>query len=255
MNKNIDPAVYERYIDAATALFMEYYSSEMGESIRKEMEEGKIESIAFPKDLDDRCRALIEKECTIRHRKNLWSGLAKGLRYAASFVIILLAAASILFVSVEAVRIPIIDYYVERSEGYWVISQGSPSDGIDHNDPEVFDVSDPLAGLLPAEYHLVMSDGDSVNQLVAIYEKSPGCEVFFSTASSDSSAQIDSEGAQTSQVYQISGKDVVLVIEDATSRIAWIDEDFSTTFTLIATDMSSDDLLSIAEQLIENISK
>ena len=101
----------------------------------------------------------------------------------------------------------------------------------------------------------IPSSIDENGKFTTIYEKSPGCEVFFSTASSDSSAQIDSEGAQTSQVYQISGKDVVLVIEDATSRIAWIDEDYSTTFTLIATDMSSDDLLSIAEQLIENISK
>ncbi len=255
MNKNIDPAVYERYIDAATALFMEYYSSEMGESIRKEMEEGKIEPIAFPKDLDDRCRALIEKECTIRQRKNFWSGLATGLRYAASFAVILLAAASILFVSVEAVRIPIIDYYVERSEGYWVISEGAPSSGIDNDAPETFDVSDPLAGLLPEEYQLVMLDGDSLDQLVAIYEKSPGNEVFFSTASSGSSAQIDSEGAQISQTHQIHGKDVVLIVEGTEVRLAWIHDELSTTFTLIATDMSSDDLLAIAEQLIKNISE
>ena len=255
MNKDIDQAVYERYIDAATALFMELYSSEMGESIRKEMENDYNEAYSFPKELDDRCRELIKKECSSRQRKHHMRGFVKGLRYAASFAVILLAVASILFVSVDAVRIPIIDYYVERSNGYWIFSESSTADNSQNDLREsTFDYSDPLAGLLPEEYQLVVSDGDSIFNFVAIYDNATGSEVFFSAESSGSSIQIDSEGAQISQTYQLAGKDVVLVVEDTNIRLAWIDEGLSTTFTLIAANMDSESLLNIAEQLIKNIS-
>ena len=252
MNNNISRDVYERYIDAATALFMEYYSRDMGENIRKEIEAEDTEAFTLPKELDDRCRELIKKECATRHRNNYWKSVVKGLRYVAAFAVILLAAASVLFVSVEAIRIPIISYYVENSEGYWELS--SSDNGAE---PEAvrFDVSDPLAGIVPKEYKLVVLDGESLNRLVAIYEKGPGSEIFFSAEDSNGNQQIDSEGAQISQTYQLYGKDVVLVIEDTTVRIAWVDADLSTTFTLIATDMSSDVLLDIAEQLINILSK
>ena len=256
MNKDIDQAVYERYIDAATALFMELYSSEMGESIRKEMENDYNEAYSFPKELDDRCRELIKKECSSRQRKHHMRGFVKGLRYAASFAVILLAVASILFVSVDAVRIPIIDYYVERSNGYWIISENSTADNPSNNATEsAFDFKDPLAGLLPEEYQLVVSDGDSIFNFVTIYNNGSGSEVFFSAVSSNGTIQVDSEGAQVSQTYLLAGKDVVLIVEDTEVRLAWIDESLSTTFTLIATDMDSNSLLNIAEKVIKNISK
>lgn len=252
MNNNISRDVYERYIDAATALFMEYYSCDMGENIRKEMEAEVNEAFTIPQELDDRCRELIKKECATRHRNNYWKSVVKGLRYVAAFAVILLAAASVLFVSVEAIRIPIISYYVEHSEGYWELSS---SDNGAEPETVQFDVSDPLAGIVPEEYELVVLDGESLNRLVAIYEKGPGSEIFFSAEDSNGSLQIDSEGAQISQTYQLCGKDIILVVEDAEVRLAWIDEALSTTFTLIATDMSSETLLDIAEQLISILSK
>lgn len=252
MNNNISRDVYERYIDAATALFMEYYSCDMGENIRKEIEAEDTEAFTIPKELDDRCRELIKKECAERQRSNYWKSVVKGLRYVAAFAVILLAAASVLFVSVEAIRIPIISYYVEHSEGYWELSS---SDNGSEPEAVQFDVSDPLAGIVPEEYELVVIEGTSLDGLFAIYEKTPGNEIFFSAEDSSGSLQIDSEGAQISQTYQLCGKDIILVVEDAEVRLAWIDDEFSTTFTLIATDMSSETLLDIAEQLINIFSK
>ena len=256
MSNTISKEVYEQYIDAATALFMEYYSCDLGENIRKQIETEGTDSFVMPKDLDDRCHELIKKECAKRQRNNNWSIITKGLRYVATFSIILLAALSVLFVSVEAVRVPIISYYVERSEGYWEISGYESHSDSDTNIPEkAFDVSDPLAGLLPTEYTLDVLDGESLDRLVAIYEKEPGTEVFFSAEKCNSNHQLDSEGAQISQTYQLCGRDIILVVEETEVRLAWIDEDLSTTFTLIATDMSSDSLLAIAEQLIGILSK
>ena len=254
MNNNISRDVYERYIDAATALFMEYYSCDMGENIRKEIEAEDTEAFTLPKELDDRCRELIKKECATRHRNNYWKSVVKGLRYVAAFAVILLAAASVLFVSVEAIRIPIISYYVENSEGYWELSSSDKDTAKDNE--LLFDVSDPLFGLLPDEYELMVLDGETLDSLVAIYQNDNGEQVFFSAANSNNSnIQIDSEGAQISQTYQILGKDIILVKEDSETRLAWIDEELSTSFVLIATNMQTESLLTITEHLIKTISR
>lgn len=246
MNNNISRDVYERYLDAATALFMEYYSCDLGDTIRKETEAEDNEAFTIPKELDDRCRALIKKGCAERQHSNYWKRIGKGLRYVAAVAVVLLAAASVLFVSVEAIRIPVISYYMEHSEGYWGISEDNAPD-IPKTD---FNLSDPLAGLIPEEYKLVLLDGESLDRLAAIYENDAGNEIFFSAADSNSSIQIDSEGAQISKIYHHHGKDIILVVEGTEVRLAWIDEDLSITFILIATDMSSDALLDIADHLM-----
>ena len=99
-------------------------------------------------------------------------------------------------------------------------------------------------------------DGETLDSLVAIYQNDNGEQVFFSAANSNNSnIQIDSEGAQISQTYQILGKDIILVKEDSETRLAWIDEELSTSFVLIATNMQTESLLTITEHLIKTISR
>ena len=255
MKSKISKDIYERYIDAATALFMEHYGRELDDVVQKEMTVDTNEFAAIPKDLDDRCRDLIKKNCVKHQQIAYWKNVRKVMKYAASVAVILLATASILFMTVEAVRIPIIRYYMEHSNGYWEISskdaQGDKNTDITKLN---IDLSDPLAGLIPEEYGLVVLDGQSLNRLTAIYEDNSGNEIFFSAEDSNSNLQLDSEGAQVSQIYKHCNKDIVLVVEGTNVRLAWIDEELSVTFTLIATNMSSDLLLNIAEQLINMIS-
>lgn len=254
MNKHtIDKDVYENYIDATVALFMEYYSvASLPHDIQSEFDVKKCEEISFPSDLDDRCRSLIKKELARYRRKQHLKNLAKTLKYTAACFIALLSLSSFLFVTVEAFRIPIINYYIEQNNGHWEISSDTPTTPyID----DTLDLKDPLVNLLPNDYQLIVQDGDSFGEMNAIYENSDGKRFCFSSVSGDNWIAIDSENAEISQQHQLCGFDAITVVKDGVVSLTWIDTDLNVVFTMLADDMTESEVSTIGEHLIALIRK
>ena len=108
-NFKIDQTVYEKYVDATVEFFMECYSGTLSSAIQEELKDGENQDVVFPKELDKRCQTLIKKECAKQRMKQTAKNVIKGLRYAAIFAVVMLSFTSLLFMTVEAVRIPIIN--------------------------------------------------------------------------------------------------------------------------------------------------
>ncbi len=254
MNKDIVSGdVYEQYVDATVALFMEYYSAvTLPDRIRTEFESQGNNPFSFPAELDSRCRFLIKKECARHRRKQCVTSIVKGLRYVAALAVAALSLFSLLFITVEAFRVPIINYYIEQNDGHWDLSgQGNYSPEMPNYSLEI---NDPLAGLVSEEYQLVITEGESLQKLTAIYEDVSGRQVFFSCEPGNSLVSIDSEGAERSEMCKIGDCDAVLVIKNGV-RLAWIHEETSTIFTLIADDLTETEVFSIASQIVYLISQ
>ena len=119
MNKRaVNKDVYENYIDASVALFMEYYSVvSLSDNVQAELDAANCDEIQFPAQLDDRCRQLIKNRTAHYRRKQYLKACWKGLKYAAACVMVALSLTSVLFMTVEAVRVPIINYYIEQYAG------------------------------------------------------------------------------------------------------------------------------------------
>lgn len=249
INGKINKEVYEQYVDATVALFMEYYSANLLEDIRTELGETDQSDIVFPRELDDRCRGLIKKQCASRKRKDFLKSATTGLRYVAVLAIAVLSLSSFLFVTVEAFRISIINFYVEQNDGHWDIS-GLP----DTQQNEDLDINDPLAGMIPEQYKLVFSKGDSLDRVKALYEDADRNQIFFSAVPGTNILEVDSEDAQISQKCIIGGCQAILVAEENKSRIAWINEKTSTIFTLIVDNLTDSEATMLAERIIHLIS-
>lgn len=252
-NKKITKEVYEQYIDATVALFMEYYSANLLEDIHTQLGETDQLDIVFSEELDNRCRTLIKKECAHQRRKQQFKDITKGLRYAAVLVIAALSLFSLLFVSVEAFRISVINFCIEQNSGHWDISSVTDTNQDDLN--EVIDITDPLAGILPDQYNLVLAEGSSIEEVTAVYENDAKNRIFFSSTPGTSLVELDSESAQISQECTIGGHEAVLVIEENNIRIAWIDKKSSTVYTLISNNLTESEITIIAEKVIYLISK
>lgn len=254
MNKRtIDKGVYERYVDATVALFMEYYSAvTLPRSIQAELTNQEDQNVIFPTELDQRCRQLIKKELA-RHRwKQYAKYISKGLRYVAACVIAVLSLSSFLFMTVEAIRIPIINYYIEQYADHWEISSDTAT--MPYID-KTLNLKDPLINLIPDDYQLVVQDGESFSEMGAIYENSDGKRFCFSSVSGDNWIAIDSENAQTSQQFQLCGFDAISVVKDGVVSLTWIDTDLNIVFTMIADNMTESEVITIGENLIALIRK
>ena len=249
---HIDKDIYDRYVDASVALFMEYYSVAISESIQDELAKTNEENLVFPEELDKRCQALIKKEYRKQRYKHYLTGISKGLRYVATFSIFLLSITSVLFMTVEAFRIPIINYYIEQNNGHWEISSDTPTTPYIDN---TLDLKDPLVNLIPDDYQLIVQDGDSFSEMNAIYENSNGKRFCFSSVSGDNWIAVDSENAQISQQHKLCGFDAITVVKDGVVSLTWINSDLNIVFTMIADDMSEAEVIAIGEQLIALIRK
>lgn len=245
--------VYEQYVDASVALFMKYYCDTLYEDVtdRNACTEDDTDA-AFPAELDARCRTLIKKAVKRQRLRKRARYTGKVLRHICSFVVICMALASFLFVSVEAVRVPIINYYIEHSKNN-ILEIGGNDPSAEHPLNNEFDISDPLYGLVPDDYVPITQEGDDISNFTTIYENPNNGRIFISGQPLSDVADIDFEDAENIQRFKIYNCKAIMANENNTTRLVWIHEEISTTFTLLIVEDSNLDAVYIADQVIRNI--
>ena len=132
----------ENLEEAIVAAFMDQYAQALDAGIDRKIEE--CAGDAFPEELDKRCRALIEQaNRKAKNKKRIKSAL-RVLRSAAVVAVVLVGLFSVLFVSVEAFRIPILNFFIEKTDRYWEIT-ATPKEAFI---PIGYDPEDPLGGII-----------------------------------------------------------------------------------------------------------
>lgn len=247
----INQQVYEQYVDATVALFMEHYAAALTDATMQT--ESTVRSCS--EALDRRCMEMIRKECAKQRRKEFWKGTKKVLRSAAVILIAMLSLSSVLFMTVEAFRIPVINFFIEQGDGFWAITGRSEEAPVDPATADAFDPNDPLAGLLPEGYKLESTKGSTRDTNRYLYLNSNGNRVLFSMFSNGAFITIDSENAEVSENGLVAGCKYVFVLKNDLVQIAWIDEQTDISYILSTDTMDKESLLLIAEELMKKMSK
>ena len=252
MNNQEKNAAYEKYVDASVALFMEHYSAALTEQVKQNIKSFDAEQV--PEELDQKCRKIIRKECAKRKSRLFFKGLGKGLSYVAILMVIVLSMSSVLFMTVEAVRIPIINFYIEHGDGYWTITgDGGNSDRTGENAGVVFDERDPLNGIIPAEYSLERFF-ELANGSTAIYINGKGDMITLMETASSTQIKIDTENADYTKELSVCGC-AALIVKTEKMSLAWLDSNEMAMYTIMADALSEEELIAIAEILILKYSK
>jgi len=238
---------YERYVDATVDLIMNRYNDILTENIRTEVDELENMQTEFPPHLHDQCMALIKNAHKKRKQQQRGKQVLKVLRMAAVFALVLLSLTSILFVTVEAIRLPIINFFIEKNENYWNITTDTQEHWETYTD--TVDWTDPLQGLLDEEYKLVFQEGDSCHDAAVIYENSNAEQIFFSARPTESSIRIDSEDIDYSKELLICDYDAILVAEDHIITLVWMHNRLDAIYTIVADGITESQVIHIAEQL------
>ena len=243
-NLKIDQEIYDRYVDASVALFMEYYCTSMSEDLRQKIEQMQASDAAFPETLDARCKRTIRKECAARKRRQFLKSAVKGLRYAAIFAVVLITLSSVLFLSVEAIRTPIINYYITLHGDRLEIShpQDPPLES-----PEPINWYDPLNGLLPSGFILEKVRYHADIDAVALYkDNANNRSVFFSISPLYAVINVDTENAQEIRDIRLNGHDCIFIQKNDTIAIVWIDEEGERVFIFVTQGLNEKEVADIA---------
>ena len=152
-NLKLSDAAREQLEEATVAVFMEQYAKALDAGIDKRIEE--CEGEEFPPELEKRCRALIEKESAKSKNEKRRKGVMLILQRAAVVVVALLSLSSILFMTVEAFRLPVMNFFIEKTDRYWQMTANPDENAV----PATYDTENPLDSIIADSFVLTSLSG------------------------------------------------------------------------------------------------
>ena len=238
---NLSEAAREQLEEATVAVFMEQYAKALDAGIEKTLEECEAEE--FPPELEKRCRALIEREYARSKKKKRRTFAVRVLQRAAVVVVALLSLSSVLFMTVEAFRLPVMNFFVEKTERYWQMTANPQEDTVISE----YNPNDPLGDIITPDFVLSKLSGSvETGDLLAKYSDGDKASITLLAQYSLGNLQVDGENAVVTDA-KVAGHDAHLYIEENIIRLAWLDEKVSRAFSIYAVNVSEETVAYLAE--------
>ena len=228
--------LYDRYADAATALVMDQYVSALADFLTTQ----DCAPCEISAALDQKCRQIIKKGCAKQLRRSIGKKLLRGTRVAMIAFLILCGVFAILFTTVEAIRDPIVNFFVAQKE---------KAPEVPAEEPKEYDRSeDVLAGLLPEGYEPVECVRSSEGNLTIRYADDGGGMVSYDEyVLENGTYRNDTEDAATEDV-KVGGRDALLVERDG-YQVVWYSPSGEVVYQLESNQLSREEILAIAEAI------
>lgn len=232
----------ENLEEAIVAAFMDQYAQALDAGIDRKIEE--CASDAFPEELDNRCRALIEQANRKAKNKKRRKSALRALRSAAVVTVVLVGLFSVLFVSVEAFRIPILNFFIEKTDRYWEITATPKEDII----PIRYDPENPLDGIIADIFELTSLSGSvEGGDLLAIYKHGDNAGITLLADYSFGNIQLDGEDATITEI-EIAGHAGQMFAEGDRVNLAWLDENIDRIFVICTQNIAEEAVVQVAEE-------
>ncbi len=227
------------YDEALMELLMQENAEAEGEALWEAFQKAK-ESEAlpeFPKDLDQSCRKMIRSASEQQARTVFLKRMGIGMKRAAVFALIFLCLASTAVMSVDAIRIPVMNFFVMNKERYSVIYFGDDVPQENEND---LSLEEQLLQIRPPKgYQILTHDSfkDSSTYLVYIDENKTKMNISFYLAKG--LIHLDSEDVVEIET-KINDFDAIFIKKKGL-RIVWYDSQRGGIFDIRADDLSEDE--------------
>ena len=238
----------ERYDDAAFALMMDECAENEGAAFLAEFQAaaqaGDLPEL--PEDIDRACRDTIKREYAGRERKVRFKQFRRAAAKVAVAVFAAIGILGTLVMSVEAWRIPIMNFLLEDHGIYSLFLPVETTYA-----PE--DMDDPLEYILPEEYVKAYDD---------VYNDAGGYERFIGYLAGDDSVRIsatiymeggeyniDTEDAVVSTV-KIKGQNCYFIEKDGCHMI-WVDNESKYFFSFYASAFDKEQFMEMADVVVE----
>lgn len=226
----------EQYEDAAFALLMNDYAEQEGTRLLQEFETVQPE---MPAALDVRCCDLIHRTYEKQRRKDRVKRTLGTLTRVVTVLLVVVSLCTALVFSVDAIRVPIINFFIEHQDGF----MGLSGDGNDDRDSFA---SSTLESFMPVGY--VHSRSPSPH--VVIYQNAEGHTIRFSIHSLEGTLAVDNEDATVEEI-SLAGYSGLFIRKGTSLKLIWYDEEQLLVYILTASDLDVTTLWHLAEQIAQ----
>lgn len=238
----------EEYEEAAIRLLMDEYAEIEGEALWQEFEkavaDGEVPDV--PKDLDEKCRKLIDSSFSKQRRKHTLIRTTTAIaRFAACFCIIL-GLTTVTVLSVDAFRIPVLNFFMEISSKYSSVSFDESDTTTDiHNH-----ILERVSGAPISEgYQLAAQNMYDDGTISFLYQNENGYLITLEVRPSQGKLYYDTEDA-TQTDKELCGHSAIFIEKDG-FRIIWTNETQDVTFDLFSNGLEENAFWKLAYYLAE----
>ncbi len=246
--KYVSDEAVEKYDDARFALLMEGYATRLGEDYVEENSRlREDDSFELPSGLDEKCMKAIDGAIARKKRRENIEKAKKAAKRitvaAASFLVVVVLSTVVLYNTVEAFRLSVVDYVIELFE----VGEGSIVSVDSHDDknkPE-----NVMPTWLPEGY-VLEHDRDSAGIKLIRYSNGNNNIVF--TIHSDvnmGSFTVDTENAVETYNIEIAGHNGIVVKQVKESAIYWFDS--NTAYYIMTEAENLESIVKMAESCYE----
>ena len=228
---------------------IEAYYGYIGEiyvdSIVDELEEKKeeIKNTSFPKELDTWVEEYIKTEEKKEKRIKLIKNIKKQSKKAAIILLIVIAGISTLIFTVEAIRVRVFNYFIEKNERYTEIRVEEENN---IKTPELNWESYYQPTYMTEGYYFESSK--DIGSIKVLKYTNGENQITFTQANNGTDFQLDTEDAVTENI-KINGNEGLLIIKEDRSMIFWHNEEKSFTIT---GNIKKEEIIKIAESIEKN---
>ena len=228
---------------------IEAYYGYIGETyvdiIVDELEEKKeeIKNTSFPKKLDAWVEEYIKKEEKKEKRIKLIKNIKKQSKKAAIILLIIIAGISTLIFTVEAIRVRVFNYFIERNERY---TETRVEEENNIKTPELNWESYYQPTYMTEGYYFESSK--DIGSIKVLKYTDGENQITFTQANNGTDFQLDTEDAVAENI-KINGNEGLLIIKEDRSMIFWHNDEKSFTIT---GNIKKEEIIKIAESIEKN---
>lgn len=237
----------EQYEDLALSMLMEDYAQAEGERLLREFEEAERNGglPEMPEELDRKCRNLIETSFAKQARGQRLKKIVRMASKAAVYAAVFLGLSTITILSVDALRMPVLNFLMDQSGRYsTVVYQNDPVTQIPEGDP----VLARFESNLPEGYLVIESNISKINGYIYCENtEADSIYLFFTEAFGE--LNIDAEIAEYTDL-SFSGYEAVSWEKDGYS-LMWLDDDAEMVYTVFANGLDQNTFWEFAYMLVE----
>ena len=220
----------EQYEEAAISLLMDEYAEADGARLLQEYEAAvrNKDLPEIPVDLDEKCRKLIEKSFTKQEHKLRINRVRRIAAKAAVVVLTLFGLSTITVLSVDALRIPVLNFLMDQSGRY---STGAFDNNIDTEDAAADSTVIQFENNLPDGYEVVQYDFGDTSGLVLCVNKENNI-IYLEVDRTTGGLNVDTEDSEYKEL-DFHGYSAAFQDKEGYS-LMWLDDQRQTVYTLFA---------------------
>ena len=233
-----DAAFQEKYDDLTIQMAMHLLKQKELEEAEKEIEELNSQPEYQPDPHEEKMiMETIDRTLQRQRWKHAFKTAGRAIQKVSVFLAILLIGVCTTVITVEAIRVPFIN---------WLLSLQEDSSTIHFK--EESDMTDITFGYLPEGYEASLVSADSKTTYYSI-ENDVGNVIFLmiNSLDSDSGLNVDTENAEVSE-FSLNGKKAISVKKEDRNTLIWTVGQYS---CILEGQLSIEEMIRIAENIAE----